>query len=93
MPLIISILAYWLESCFKLYMQTYEYKTQIGHLVLVSPSISGDNYHIFIDNDYQGNVVKLDGRWVGNLGQYSDLTIDEVAILGRIIEEKLATAV
>jgi hypothetical protein len=74
-------------------MQSYEYKTQIGHLVLVSPNSSRDNYHIFIDNDYQGNVVKLKGRWVGNLDQYSDLTIDEVMILGRIIEEKLATAV
>jgi hypothetical protein len=74
-------------------MQSYEYKTQIGHLVLVSPNSSADNYHIFIDNDYQGNVVKLKGRWVGNIDQYSDLTIDEVMILGRIIEEKLATAV
>ena len=74
-------------------MQSYEYKTQIGHLVLVSPNSNGDNYHIFIDNDYQGNVVKLKGRWVGNLDQHSDLTIDEVMILGRIIEEKLATAV
>ncbi len=93
MPLIINILAYWLESCLDMYMQTYEYKTQIGHLVLVSPNSSGDNYHVFIDNDYQGNVVKLQGQWVGNLDQSSDLTIDEVAILGRIIEEKLATAV
>ena len=74
-------------------MKSYEYKTKIGHLVLVSPNSSGDNFHIFIDNDYQGNVVKLKGKWVGNLGQYSDLTIDEVTILGRIIEEKLATAV
>jgi hypothetical protein len=74
-------------------MRSYEYKTQIGHLVLVSPNSSGDNYHIFIDNDYQGNIVKVKDRWVGNIGQYSDLTIDEVAILGRIIEEKLAKAV
>lgn len=74
-------------------MQSYEYKTQIGHLVLVSPNSRGDNYHVFIDNDYQGNVVKLQGQWVGNLDQSSDLTIDEVIILGRIIEEKLATAV
>jgi hypothetical protein len=74
-------------------MTTYEYKTQIGHLVLISPNSNADNYHIFIDNDYQGNVVKLKGRWVGNLGEYSDLTLDEVTILGRIIEEKLAKAV
>lgn len=74
-------------------MQTYEYKTQIGHLVMISPNDSTDNYHIFIDNDYQGNVVKLKGRWIGNLDQHSDLTMEEVTILGRIIEEKLATAV
>lgn len=74
-------------------MEAYEYKTQIGHLVLVSPNSKCDNYHVFIDNDYQGNVVKLQGQWVGNLDQHSDLTIDEVMILGRIIEEKLATAV
>jgi hypothetical protein len=74
-------------------MQAYEYKTQIGHLVLVSPNSKCDSYHVFIDNDYQGNVVKLQGQWVGNLDHHSDLTIDEVIILGRIIEEKLATAV
>jgi hypothetical protein len=74
-------------------MQAHEYKTQIGHLVLVSSNSNGDNYHVFIDNDYQGNVVKQQGRWIGDLDRYSDLTIDEVMILGRIIEEKLATAV
>ena len=74
-------------------MQAHEYKTPIGHLVMVSPNSTGDNYHIFIDNDYQGDVVKLKGRWVGNLYETSDLTIDEVIILGGIIEDKLATAV
>ena len=74
-------------------MQAHEYKTPIGHLVMVSPNSTGDNYHIFIDNNYQGDVVKLKGRWVGNLDETSDLTIDETIILGRIIEDKLATAV
>ena len=75
------------------YMQRYEYKTPIGRLVMVNPNSKGDNYHIFIDNDYQGNVVKQKGQWVGNLEQNSDLTIDEVYLLGHIIKEKLAIAV
>lgn len=53
----------------------------------------GEDYHIFIDNDYQGRVLKLNNHWVGHLDDDSDLTIDEVKILGRIIEQKLAKAV
>lgn len=74
-------------------MRALEYKTPIGHLVMVDPNSQGNNYHIFIDNDYQGNIVRLKGHWVGNLDQNSDLTIDEVNLLGHIIIEKLAPAV
>ena len=73
-------------------MKAYNYITQIGHLTMVKPD-NDDNYHIFIDNDYQGKVVKLKGQWIGHLVYDSDLTIDEVQLLGKIIEEKLGKAV
>ena len=73
-------------------MRSYEYITKIGHLTLVNPN-DGLNYHVFIDNNYQGKIVRLKGYWIGDLAYDSDLTIDEVKILGRIIEQKLSTAV
>jgi len=73
-------------------MKAYEYTTQMGHLTMVKPD-DADNYHIFIDNSYQGKVVKLKGNWVGHLTYDSDLTIDEVKLLGSIIEDKLAKAI
>ncbi len=59
----------------------------MGHLKVVHPdNDSGDNYHIFIDNNYRGNVVKLKGHWVADVGDSTDLSIDEVQAVGSIIE-------
>ena len=72
-------------------MEAYEYITKIGHLALVT-QFDGNHYHVFIDNNYHGKVVKFKGYWIGNLAYDSDLTIDEVKILGCIIEKKLFKA-
>ena len=74
-------------------MEALEYKTKLGQLVMVNPNKDGEDYHIFVDNDYQGNVEKRNGHWVGDLEEHSALTIDEVKILGQIIEQKLGKAV
>lgn len=73
-------------------MKALEYITKIGQLVLINPNKNGEDYHVFVDNIYQGNVVKLNGHWVGNLQQNTVLTIDEFKILGCIIEKKLNKA-
>ncbi len=58
----------------------------MGHLKVVHPNNSGDNYHIFIDNDYRGNVIKLKSHWVADVGDSCDFTADEVQALGKIID-------
>ncbi len=59
----------------------------MGHLKVVHPeSDGGDNYHIFIDNNYRGNIIKLQNHWVADMGDASDLSIDEVQEVGKIIE-------
>ncbi len=73
-------------------MKALEYITKIGQLVLINPNKDGEDYHVFVDNTYQGNVVKLNGHWVRNLQENSVLTIDEFKILGSIIELKLNRA-
>ena len=60
----------------------------MGHLKVVHPGDGGDNFHIFIDNDYQGNVIRLKSQWVSDLGDTSNLTPDDVQALGKIIDEK-----
>ena len=58
----------------------------MGHLKVVHHADAGDNYHIFIDNDYQGKVIKLKSHWVSDLGDTCNLSPDDVQALGKIIE-------
>ena len=67
-------------------MPAYKYITHIGHLKVVHPGDGGDNYHIFIDNDYKGNVIKLRTHWVADIGDSCDLSADEVQAVGKIID-------
>ena len=60
----------------------------MGHLKVVHYH-DGDNYHIFIDNDYKGRIVKLKTHWVADVGDSTDFTMDEVQRLGKIIDAKL----
>ncbi len=60
----------------------------MGHLKVVHPD-TGNDYHIFINNHYRGNVVKLKGHWVADVGDTSDLSIAEVQAIGKIIEAGL----
>ena len=67
-------------------MPAYKYIAHIGHLKVVHPSDGGDNYHIFIDNEYKGKVIKLKTHWAADVGDSSDLTADEVQAVGKIID-------
>ena len=65
----------------------------MGHLKVVHPDIGrGDNYHIFIDNDYRGNIIKLKTHWVADIGDSCDFTPDEVRALGKIIDGNFGKA-
>jgi hypothetical protein len=66
-------------------MPAYKYITHIGHLKVVHPNDGDDSYHIFIDNDYKGNVIKLETHWVADFSDTNDLTADEMQALGKII--------
>ena len=66
-------------------MPAYKYITHIGHLKVVHPNDGGDSYHIFIDNDYKGNVIKLKTHWVADFGDTNDLTVEEMQELGKIL--------
>ena len=59
----------WLQlySLLDIKMPAYKYITQMGHLKVVHYH-NGDNYHIFIDNDYKGRIVKLKTHWVADVG-------------------------
>lgn len=75
-------------------MPACKHITQIGHLKVVHPYNGHNNYYIFIDNDYQGNVIKLKTQWVADIGDSCDLTANEVQALGKIIDanfDKAAT--
>ena len=87
--LILKLWDVWLRNCLLVRMEALEYKTKLGQLVMVNPNKDGEDYHIFVKNEYQGNVIKHNGHWVGDLEEHSALTIDEVKILGTIIEQKL----
>ena len=67
-------------------MTAFKYISHMGHLKVVHPDTGGGNYHIFIDNDYRGNVIKLKDHWVADIGDSCDFTPDEVKALGKIID-------
>jgi len=56
-----------------------------NRLVRLSAPIGGSNsYHVYIDNYYQGNLVFLNGEWVGHVNN-NDLTTEDIQILGELI--------
>ena len=50
------------------------------------PQGSSSGYQVFIANYYQGIIVKLNNEWVGHLNARSELTSDDILILGDIID-------
>ena len=49
--------------------------------------MSGDiSYQVHINNYFQGTVKKQGGEWKAHLNQKSQLTIDDIQIIGDIIE-------
>lgn len=58
----------------------------MGHLKVVHPDTGGNNYHVFINNHYRGNIINFKGHWVADVGDSTDLSIDEVQAVGKIID-------
>lgn len=48
----------------------------------------GNIYQVFIGNYYEGTIVKLNGEWVAHLNLKSDLTADDIQLLGDIIDNQ-----
>lgn len=53
---------------------------------LREPSGGAGGYQLFIDDFYQGMIVKIKGEWVGHLNPASQLTGDDIMAIGEIID-------
>lgn len=71
-------------------MTPIEFTATFGHVqktVRLSQANGGDGgYQIFIDDYYQGTIVKLNGEWAAHLGREPSITGDDIGVLGEIIE-------
>jgi len=57
-------------------------------IVITAPFGMGDVWQVFTANYYEGILVKRNGEWFGNLNSKSELTVDDVQILGAIIDKR-----
>jgi hypothetical protein len=73
-------------------MKTIEFDAPLGNrtmqVKLVSNDYGGGGYQILIDKYYHGEIVFLNGTWQAHLNAKSDLTGDDIAILGEVIENE-----
>lgn len=49
----------------------------------------GEGCQIIVDNFYQGIILKRKEQWVGYFNYNSELTADDIGILGKIIEDNV----
>lgn len=72
-------------------MKTIELSVPFGNeyksVKIIENSMGGGNYQIMIDNYYQGDVVKIRGKWQAHLNNKSELTIDDIQLLSEIVEK------
>lgn len=73
-------------------MKTVEFEAVYGDetkkVQLTAPS-GGEGVQVIIDNYYQGMLFKRQGKWVGYFNEDSNLTADDVQILGEMIDNSL----
>lgn len=71
-------------------MTTIEFTATFGHVRktvrLVQPAGGVGGYQVFIDKIYQGMIVKPQGEWVGHLNPASQLTGDDIGVIGEVID-------
>lgn len=71
-------------------MTTIEFTATFGHVKktvrLTQPSGGAGGYQLFVDDFYQGMIVKIKGEWVGHLNPASQLTGDDIMAIGEIID-------
>lgn len=48
---------------------------------------AGDSYQILIDRYYHGTIIKQRGEWVAHLNSRSNLTADDILIIGDLIDQ------
>lgn len=57
-------------------------------VTLSIPNGGGDHYQIMVGNYYHGTLKKQNGQWAGHLARKSELTSDDIYIMGEIIDSK-----
>jgi hypothetical protein len=74
------------------HMKTFKVLAAFGDqtkvLKIATATGGSDGYQILIDNYYHGMILFYEGKWVGRLNEKSELTVIDVEIIGRIIEDK-----
>lgn len=53
--------------------------------VHICKPVGGEGIQIIVDDYYHGVIVKRAGQWVGYLNRNSELTADDILILGDIV--------
>ena len=56
---------------------------------LVAPSGANGFWQVLIDNYYEGILIKRNDRWIGYVNERSELTADDIMILGEMIDNIL----
>ena len=56
---------------------------------ICEPNGAGSHYQILIDHYYHGIITRRNGEWVDYLNYKSNLSGDDVLIIGELIEKTL----
>ncbi|MDM8176837.1 hypothetical protein QT327_21220 [Olivibacter sp. 47] len=57
-------------------------------ITLSIPSGTSGHYAIMVDKYYNGTLEKRGTEWIGHLNQLSELTSDDIYIMGEILDSK-----
>lgn len=67
---------------------TATYGDEKKNVKITEPNGTGGGFQVFIDDYYQGMLMKLNNEWVGHLNDKSQLSPDDISALGDIIDKE-----
>lgn len=74
-------------------MKKLEFPATFGHQVkqvsISQPLGAGGIFYITIENYHQGQMWKRNGQWVGYMADKSEITAEDIQILGEMIDEEM----
>lgn len=71
-------------------MQSIEFEDSHGRKVKLSQPSGAEGWQIIIDKFYNGILFKRSGKWIAYLAEGSDLTADDVVVLGERIDQAMS---